>query len=72
MGISCCAMLILCLNHIGGLQLYFYFTQYRPFPIFLLCVCHSDSTINFLDCLFSLLTEQLSVHTLGMEANITL
>ena len=41
-----------CLNHIGELQLYFYFNHYRPFQLFLLCVGHSDSP--FLGCLFSL------------------
>jgi len=35
MGISCCVMLILCQNNKGELQLYFYFTHYRPFPLFL-------------------------------------
>ena len=28
MGISCCGMLMLCLNHIEELQLYFYFTHF--------------------------------------------
>ena len=43
MGISSCAMLILCLNHIGELQLFVFFTHYSIvlFHFFFLCVCHS-------------------------------
>ena len=36
-------MLILCFNNIGQLQLYFYFNNFHPFPVFLKCFCHSDS-----------------------------
>ena len=35
---SCCAMPILCRKNIGELQLYFYFTHYRPFPSFSFCL----------------------------------
>ena len=39
MGISCCAMLILCFNHIGELAAFFFFTHYGPFPLFLfMCI----------------------------------
>jgi len=49
MGISCCVMLILCLNHI------FLFYSLSSFPTFsFLCVCHSDSPISYLGCLYSL------------------
>ena len=33
-----------------GMQIYFYFTHYCPFPLFFLCVC----PISFVGCLSSL------------------
>ena len=36
MGISCCAVVVLCLNNMEELQIYFYFTHFYPLPLFLL------------------------------------
>ena len=36
MGISCCAVVVLCLNNIGKLQIFFFFTHIHPLPLFLL------------------------------------
>ena len=72
---------ILCLNDIGELQLFFYFTHYHPFPLFLfMCLLLWQSYffswlgaslvyVNNLkrtaDFVLWSLTGQLSVHTLG-------
>ena len=48
MGISCCAKLILCLNHIGELQLYLYSTHYHPFLLLYFYVFVTLVTVLFL------------------------
>jgi len=46
-------MCILCLNHIGELQLFFYFTHYHPLPHFLFkCLSLLTVPISFLGCLY--------------------
>ena len=67
-GISCCAMLILilCLNHIGNLKLFSILLIKVFFHFFFLCVCHYDSPISVLGCLFSW------VNNLKRTANLVL
>ena len=48
MGISCCALLKLSWITYGNCSFFFYFTHYHPFLLFLLCVCHSDSSTTFI------------------------
>jgi len=47
MGISCCEMLILCWNNLGELLIYFCFTNYRPFQLFLF-VCLFVLTLDII------------------------
>ena len=48
MGITYCAVLILCLNHIGELQVYIYFTYYRHFLLFFSFYAFVTLTVIFL------------------------
>ena len=48
MGISCCAMLILCRNNIGNCSFISILLTVVLFHFFFLCVCHSDSPVSFL------------------------
>jgi len=52
-GISCCVMLILCRNNIGNCSFIFLLTIVL-FHFLFLYVCHSDSPISFLGCLYTL------------------
>ena len=54
MGISCCAMLILCLNHIRELQLFLFYSlsSFSTFSFYVFVTL--DSPISFLGCLYSL------------------
>ena len=45
MGISCCAMLILCLNHIGELQLFFSLSSFSTFLFMCLSLWQSFSWV---------------------------